>query len=554
MQIISSIYTNLQGAFSKHLSALPVAITNHSSLFQSLVSPQTRTYSQRPLHVEHLNELGRISQSPTSKNLRICFVHTPMSSVVVPGRDQFWTNFDKRYYAVHPELKPADAGIWELPHWMTWLGGVLKSAGYSHVKALDLYTAVNLQEGINQRLISREIESNPADVYLYSPMTPNLHYAYEIAALVKNRWPESKNIFGGIIATPLHKEVAAHPVVDYVVRDRGEIALPRLLERIENNEPVEDVKNLTFKGANGDLSFSNDLYPYIDLSELPFPYVDLFPKHVGDKLRYIRQNYALGCPFKCSFCTIQTIGRKPGYFSTDRVIAEIKAYREHYGEHHNIYFGDETFTLNAERTIEICNALKNEGNITYDIQTRLMSLNNQKVLGALSESNCRWIEVGIETLSQKSLMVHKQGTNLTKIEEMLRRLRDNGLPVCSFIVNGLPEQTPDEMRESLDSVTRLLDKKLLHASYFFGLVPYPGSEMHRNPAKFGMTIKTHEYRHYNEDVEPVYDTKFATSAEMYKVFLEGVQQLGEAMDAKPYLGKELDEETLKKLGKSITHV
>jgi hypothetical protein len=88
------------------------------------------------------------------ENLRVCFVHTPMSSVTIPGRDEFWFNFDKRYYAVHPGLKLAEASIWELPHWMTWLGGVLKAEKFNNLKTLSLYTAVNLKEGINKDLIA----------------------------------------------------------------------------------------------------------------------------------------------------------------------------------------------------------------------------------------------------------------------------------------------------------------------------------------------------------------------------------------------------------------
>lgn len=132
-----------------------------------------------------------------------------------------------------------------------------------------------------------------------------------------------------------------------------------------------------------------------------------------------------------------------------------------------------------------------EGNITYDMQTRLMSLNNKELLKALYESGCKWIEVGIESLNQKSMSIHKQGTNLNKLRDVLKNLRDHNLPVCSFIINGLPEQTVDEMRHSIDHVCKLLDENLLHASYFFGLVPYPGSLIYDNPKKYGMEIKHH---------------------------------------------------------------
>ena len=173
--------------------------------------------------VRHYNTIIQEFSTSTSEkklqDLRVCFVHTPMSSVSVQGRDEFWFNFDKRYYAVHPNLTPVDASVWELPHWIPWLGGVLKSEGFKNIKSLSLYPAVNLKDGIDYNLVTQELNDNPADVYLYSPMTPNLHNAYDIASLVKKINKKSMNVFGGVIATPLHTSVALHPSVDFVVRD-----------------------------------------------------------------------------------------------------------------------------------------------------------------------------------------------------------------------------------------------------------------------------------------------------------------------------------------------
>ncbi|WP_371262821.1 hypothetical protein [Pseudomonas sp. NBRC 111127] len=44
---------------------------------------------------------------------------------------------------------------------------------------------------------------------MLSPMTPNLPFAYEIADAIKRVSPGSKVIFGGVVATPMHKEIAA---------------------------------------------------------------------------------------------------------------------------------------------------------------------------------------------------------------------------------------------------------------------------------------------------------------------------------------------------------
>jgi radical SAM superfamily enzyme YgiQ (UPF0313 family) len=272
------------------------------------------------------------------------------------------------------------------------------------------------------------------------------------------------------------------------------------------------------------------------LNELPFPKVDLFPRDTGLDLRYLRQVYRLGCPYKCNFCTIQTIGRNPDYFPIERVLAEIRAYRAHYGTHHNIYFGDETFTVNRERTLDLCRALEGEGNVMYDCQSRLNLVTDWGLLTAMERSGCRWLEVGIETVSQEAQDVFKQGVKLYELLDTLRRLRDVGLATCSFMVNGFPTQTTDDMKRSIDFVGRLIEDGLLQATYLFGLVPYPGSDLYERPEVYGMKIHHHDYRLYHEDMPPVFSSPYADPDQIYDAFIYGVRELGRAMGSAVQLG------------------
>lgn len=458
-----------------------------------------------------------------------------MSSVSVAERKQFWQNFDIRYHATHPGLRHMERDLWELPHWMTWLAGVLDSEGFTSIEALDLYSIRCDLEGVDQASALALLREHPGDVYLFSPMTPNLHFALEIASCAKKLYPESKTIFGGIAATPLRAEVAAHPGVDFVIRDRGEYALPALLRALERGGDLANVGNLTYSTERHGIVENSYTYPAIPVDQIPFPKIDLFPREVGRDLRYLRAVYALGCPYKCPFCTIQTIGHRPSYFPIERVLSEIRAYREYYGNHHYVYFGDETFTLAPKPTLEFCSALKEAGDIGYDCQTRLNCL-TPAILKALKQSGCCWLEIGLESLSQKAQDAYKQRIELKNLEDTLARIREEGIPVCSFLVNGLPNQTIDDMKYTIDTACSLIARGLLHASYLFGLVPYPGSLMYENPESYGIKLRHRDFKRYHEDLEPVFDTEFATSEDIYRTFLESVRQLGQAMAERPYLG------------------
>jgi radical SAM superfamily enzyme YgiQ (UPF0313 family) len=156
-------------------------------------------------------------------------------------------------------------------------------------------------------------------------------------------------------------------------------------------------------------------------------------------------------------------------------------------------------------------------------------LDDDEVLRALKESGCAWIEVGIETLDQEVQDQHKQRQKLSEMEETLRRVHDAGLAVCSFLVNGFPNQSLDDMRRSNDMAASLIERNLLHASYLFGLVPYPGSLLYADPTKYGMKLVQDDFRFFHEEMVPVYETPYAKPDEVHKIFLEGLQILGQAM-------------------------
>lgn len=460
--------------------------------------------------------------------IKVAFVHTPMAAATVPERQLFWRNFDIQYHAAHPGLRHMKEPMWELPHWMHWLAGEVLKAGFDSVEVVDLAWSATGLATLDESLVAGIVREHEADVYLFSPMTPNLPLSLGIAGMVKEVNPDAKVVFGGVVATPLSRELAADPRVDFVVSGRGEVALPALLRALEGEAELASVGNLSFKSEDGRVHSTGWQYPATAPRDIAEPKIDLFPAETGENIRYLRQVYALGCPYDCSFCTIQTIRQKQSYFPVERVLREIEGYRAQYGVHHNIYFGDETFGLNKANTLELYDALEADGTIKYDCQTRLRCLADAETRERLRRSGCLWVEVGLETKSQSTQDKFKQRQKVEEVEDILTRTRDDGLAACAFMVNGFPDQTLDDMKESVDWVCDLISRRLLRASYFATLVPYPGSGLYTHPERFGVTIHHHRYQYYNEDLPPVFDSGFARSDEIYRVFLDGLKMIGQA--------------------------
>jgi B12-binding domain/radical SAM domain protein len=81
---------------------------------------------------------------------------------------------------------------------------------------------------------------------------PHAHGGPAVAALLKRIHPEIPIVFGGISATYFHRELAANPAVDFVLR--GAVTEPSLLalvREIDDARRYESVPGLTWKDASG---------------------------------------------------------------------------------------------------------------------------------------------------------------------------------------------------------------------------------------------------------------------------------------------------------------
>lgn len=415
--------------------------------------------------------------------------------------------------------------LWEVPQWIPWLGGILRherrDAG-DELLVADFYgTSVSETGTIDTSGLEQDIlRDGPADVYLFSPMTMNVHVALAQAACVKRHVPTATTIFGGVFATALPEHFADQKSVDFVAPGLAGRPLLELLAELDRGTVPRSGKVLEFSGE----------IPSKEPSALPIPAVDLLPREVGADLRYIRLVHARGCPYRCSFCSIPTIGVKPGFFAPDRVMLELQLYRERLGTHHNVYFGDETFTLLPERTLELCRHLDDVENLIYDAQTRLDCDSSPMLLRRLRHSGCRWMELGIESLGASKISLLKGGRDV-EIRAALGRYRDADIATCAFLINGLPGHTETQMMNSIEQACLLIEQGFLNGAYLFGFVPYPGSMIYSRPADYGIQLLHRRFEEYVEDAKPVYQSAEASADQLWRAFCFGIEALGAAMAA-----------------------
>jgi len=101
--------------------------------------------------------------------------------------------------------------------------------------------------------------------------------------------------------------------------------------------------------------------------------------------------------------------------------------------------------------------LKIDGVVGLNIATRSDSITDE-CLDYLEELNKRTflnIELGLQTIHEKTNILINRGETLEEFENMVRKLRDKNINVIVHIINGLPYETKEMMLETIKYLNNL---------------------------------------------------------------------------------------------------
>lgn len=194
-----------------------------------------------------------------------------------------------------------------------------------------------------------------------------------------------------------------------------------------------------------------------------------------------RQPYAalytsFGCPYSCSFCCINAPFGGSSYrmFSPDWVIRQIDILVNKYGVR-NIKIIDEMFVLNRTHVLGICDRIISRG---YDLNiwayARVDTVKDE-YLKRLKKAGFRLLGLGIESGSKHVRAgVEKGRFGTADIIEVVRKIQNAGIYVGANYIFGLPDDTHESMRETLNLALEI------NAEWanFYCAMAYPGSKLY----------------------------------------------------------------------------
>jgi radical SAM superfamily enzyme YgiQ (UPF0313 family) len=180
-----------------------------------------------------------------------------------------------------------------------------------------------------------------------------------------------------------------------------------------------------------------------------------------------------GCPAQCTFCLWpQTLsGHAWRKRSTDDVAAELAWAKKNFPEVKEFFFDDDTFNIQKVRTIELCEKLKPLG-LTWSCTSRVTT--DYDTLKAMKEAGCRLLIVGYESGDPQILKNIKKGATVDMAERFTANCKKLGLAVHGDFIIGLPGETRESIRKTIDFAKRL-DTHTIQVSIAH---PYPGTEFY----------------------------------------------------------------------------
>ncbi len=217
--------------------------------------------------------------------------------------------------------------------------------------------------------------------------------------------------------------------------------------------------------------------------DFPFDYT-LFE---GREIMFMPLLSSIGCRNHCTFCCTAAAYR--GRFhrrEIDCVLADIRTF---YDRNRHACFDDPNIYNERDHLIELCRRMDTEGfELRWGAQCTLEVADDPAALTALQRAGCRFLMVGLESLSQGSLDAVNKKVRAERHRDRLHRIREAGIAVGGYFVLGLDGDTPatfDELREFID--TSAIAVPILNI-----LLPAPGTPLFDQLTRAGRLLISDE--------------------------------------------------------------
>ncbi len=382
-------------------------------------------------------------------------------------------------------------------------------------------------DGRTKEDLAQFLKHDDSDVYCLWTVNLSLENDGQAAEMIHEARPDVLLVWMGPAPT-YFTETCLKTKQDVVVRGEPEQTLAELLRKVRVGEDWHEIDGISFRDEEGRCR-GNKMRPLMrDLDSLPFPARHLLKGRVyrNPKLKVTPYTTAVtsrNCPFHCIYCVPSSLtfareienrrthGRKPviGFRSVKSVDAEL-AEISRLG-YKAVGFMDDNFIWNEERTLAICDSLRRHG-LKWGCQARVDAI-TEPIAKALGESDCMYVDLGVESFNDEILQFVKKGITAAQIDVAVDLLKRYKVPVkLNILIGTSPLETKETLKETLRRA-----KALNVSQVMFNIVaPFPGTEFY-DIAKENGWIENGEYVPTDVQRDSILNYPHLSSREMEKI-------------------------------------
>jgi anaerobic magnesium-protoporphyrin IX monomethyl ester cyclase len=367
------------------------------------------------------------------------------------------------------------------PLGLLYVAGALEKAGH-RVEILD-----GEVEQIPMAEVAKEAVSRKPDLIGTGATSVDFHLAEKFAREVKGQ-TDIPIVLGGPHATVMPEEVLAKsPWFDFLVRGEGEETVVELAELLTSRPGegetgskqfgLEKISGLSYRkngqavhNADRSLSHFGEGHPWparhllkLENYKFPVPRKGMRPMSVMQAAR--------GCPYGCLYC-YKMFGTRTRQRPVEDVLNELEHVVRELGCEW-VTFVDDTFTLNPQRVIELC-----EGILERKLRFNWLCLAradtvSRPMVQAMKAAGCTMISIGVESGNDEILKAVGKGESREDFRQAFAVLREAGLEARGSFILGLPGETVETLRASI----RFAQELDMDRAFFNVATPYPRTRL-----------------------------------------------------------------------------
>ena len=376
------------------------------------------------------------------------------------------------------------------PLGLSYVAAALESAGVE-VKVLDLVV-----EAYDRSRLASLLRDFRPQVVGATAVTMSFDSAIGVLGDVKSIDPSLPTVMGGPhISFCAPEMMTRYPHLDLAVLGEGEETVVELVAALEQGGGgLERVDGLVYRDGD-QLRTTAFRPPHIDVNSLPLP-----ARHLLALGRYralgtaVSMTTSRGCPFQCIFCVgRKMVGAKVRLRNAASVVDEMEQIGSLGFTQINVV--DDLFTVNTRHCIAICDEILARGlDLKWTSFARADCV-SVEVLSKMKQAGCYMVSFGFESSSPEILKAVKKGITVEQMLDAARICRQVGIKAHASFILGLPGETMQTVRRTVDLCKEL--EKLDLAAGFHLLAPFPGTRIREKSDEYGIKILTDDWSQYH---------------------------------------------------------